>query len=101
MKCFVANKNDYPNIEWERYGFTLGDCVSAEVLFVGTDIVDDDYLQQFPSLKLIASRTTNRDNIVSKKVRVVFLEKKDVADIGSTAEFTINVSWGKIYPEKR
>lgn len=89
IPCFVINHQDYIGIDWHRYGFMLSDRESAEVLFAGIEVIDDDYLRNFISLKIIASRTTNRDSVISDKVPVVFLGKEDVYDVGSTAEFTI------------
>jgi len=85
----VLNDEDYPGIDWHHLGFELSNKSTAEILFVGVDVVDDEFLAEFPSLKLIASRTTNRDNIISHKIPVVYLSHLDVADITSAAEFTV------------
>jgi len=88
-KCFMTDLNNYADVDLNYYDFEISDRESAEVLFIGLDVIDDDYLRKFVSLQLIASRTTNRDHIVSSKIPVVFLEKDDVIDVSSTAEFTM------------
>ncbi len=88
-KCYVNNLSDYPGINWEEHGFCLSPRHLAEVLFTGVEEVTDSCLDEFPSLELVASRTTSRDNVSTHKVPTVFLGKEDVADVRSAAEFTV------------
>lgn len=89
---YVPNKNAFPDVDWAQYGFTLtNDPAQAVVLFIGCEqVVHDTDIVKFPNLKIIASRTTNDDNIrIASKTQIVILSKDDVSDLKSTAEYTM------------